>query len=363
MHRWQLDTLLPARFACPLAWLLRVRRFIPSKSLWCEMILGGVSRLFHSGVGSPLVGAMERPDSLDTTDVDGAQTRPLPVRRTEHPFNTNLDIGGSTPFKYSGGTLHASQRLTDSLNPNYKLPSFETHPLPPMTSQPRDVLWTLPQRKWKPEPRGQKEWSDEEKFGRGYLFRTTVPSRESNRVTDITGPQFRFEESRWRKTDPLTPVYFYDGAAVDTVRTRRPHFGSQFTRTPEENYALRTDDILTEKVFNREYPKALIRTRPSNRIDDIIGAQADTRCPAPKVWKTKDPAACHEKLTNRVMDIEGAVAGTGGQGPPLYRTRKQAAIVANTAPRLTTAPPMRAPAPAPSAAARAADIASVAALP
>ena len=163
MHRWQLDTLLPARVACLLAVASPCPPFHPKQvSLVRDEPHGGVSRLFHSGVGSPLVGAMERPDSLDTTDVDGAQTRPLPVRRTEHPFNTNLDIGGSTPFKYSGGTLHASQRLTDSLNPNYKLPSFETHPLPPMTSQPRDVLWTLPQRKWKPEPRGQKEWSDEE---------------------------------------------------------------------------------------------------------------------------------------------------------------------------------------------------------
>lgn len=306
---------------------------------------------------------MERPDSLDTSDIAGAQTRPQPQRpNTQHPFNTNSDIEGSSPFRFSRGTLPHSQRMTDSLEPGYKLPSFETMPMPPATAQPRDILWTLPQRKWKPEQRSEKLWSDEEKFGRQHLFRATVPTRQALVSTDITGPQFRIEEPRWRKTDPLNPTYMYDGGAVDTVRTRRPHPGHMFTRTAEENYALRTDDILTEKIFNREYPKALIQTRPSNRLDDITGAQADTRCTAPKLWKIKDPSLVGEKLTNRVMDIEGAIAGTGGQGPPLYRTRKQAAAIslaATATQRALTAPKLAA---APSAA-RAADIAAVHALP
>ena len=185
-----------------------------------------------------------------------------------------------------------------------------------------------------------------EKFGRTHFFQQTVAARPSMVSVDITGPQFRIEEPRNRTTDPLMPSYLYDGAHSEQVATRRPHYGSQFTRTVEENYNLRTDDILTEKIFNREYPKALIQTRPANRIDDITGAQADTRCAAPKLWKIKDPSLVGEKLTNRVMDIEGAIAGTGGQGPPLYRTRKQAAAVsaaayatqrAVTAPKLSTA--------------------------
>jgi len=321
---------------------------------------------------------MERPDSLDTSDVDGAQTRPLPVRRTVHPFNTNHDIQGSTPFRFSQGRFEASSRCIDTLTPDYKLPSYAVHPLPP-TSAPRDVLWTVPQRKWRPEPRAEKNWTDDEKFGRSHLFQAKVPTRPALEVADITGPQFRFEEQRWRQTDPLQPVYFYDGAEIDRVRTRRPHYGSQFTRTAEENFALRTDDILTEKIFNREYPKALIKTRVANRTDDITGAQADTRCSAPKLWKIKDPMETPQKLTNRVMDIDGAIAGTGGQGAPLYRTRKQAAAIAAAAdassmyassmyassmPRSTMPPPATA-APAASfmASSRAADIASVRALP
>ena len=66
-----------------------------------------------------------------------------------------------------------------------------------------------------------------------------------------------------------------------------------------------------------------------------------------------------------VMDIEGAIAGTGSMGPRLYRTRKQAAAIAVAAaampppPRSSYAPPATAMA----SAARAADIASVRALP
>ena len=273
---------------------------------------------------------MERPDSLDTSDITGATTKIPLTRSTSHPFNTNTDIERSTPFRYSRGTLGESQRHTDCLTPNYKLPSFTYHPLPPLTAEPRDVLWTIEQKKWKPASREHtySNWSDAEKFGRDTLFQRSASTKTSLQVADITGPQFRIEEKRWRKTDPLAPVYVYDGNTVEGVRTRRPHYGSQFPRTEQEAYALRTDDILTEKVFNREYPKALIKTRTVNRTDDITGAQADTRSSAPKLWKIKDPMLSATKLTNRVIDIDGAVAGTGGQGPLLYRARKQASAIA-----------------------------------
>ena len=164
---------------------------------------------------------MERPDSLDTSDISGAQARPLPVRRTDHPFNTNLDIVRSSPYEFSRGTLGGtagSLRCTDALNPAYKLPSYEVHPLPPPTSQPRDNLWTLPQKKWRPQPREDKTWGKEEMFGRHKLFMATIPPRaHSLQVQDICGPQFRCEEPRWRKTDPLHPVYVYDGGPVDRI--------------------------------------------------------------------------------------------------------------------------------------------------
>lgn len=278
-----------------------------------------------------------------------------------HPFNTNSDIGGSSPFMYSRGALRESRRQTNPLVPDYQMPGYTPHPLPQSASAPRDILWTLPQTKWKPSQRADRNWSDEEKYGRGFLFRTTVPTRQSLVSHDITGPQLRTEAPRTRVTDPLNPVYLYDGGPIPQPPIRVPHHGSMLSRTAEENYNLRTDDILTEKIFNREYPKALIKTRPSNRIDDITGAQADTRCAAPKLWKIKDPSMVSEKLTNRVMDIEGAIAGTGGQGPLLYRTRKQAAAV--SAASSATMRAMTAPKLSMSTMSNAADIAAVRALP
>lgn len=298
----------------------------------------------------------------------GAQTRPQPVRWTPHPFNTNADIAQSTPSAYR---QFQSQRCTDCLNPDYKLPTFTYEPPATASSSVRDSLWTLPQDKWRPATRNPIVPTDAELYGRDHLFRKNASTRPANRVSDITGPQFSFEAQRWRKTDPLTPQYVYDGAPIDAVQTHIPRYGSRYPRSEREDFALRTDDITTEKIFNREYPKVLIKTRASNRTDDILGAQADTRCSAPKLWKIKDPSLTSEKLTNRVIDIEGAMAGTGGAQPPLYRTRKQAAaIAAATAPRgfaQLFAPPATAAArtPPPSAsvaAARAADIASVHAL-
>lgn len=290
---------------------------------------------------------MERPDPLDTTDIQGATTKRLLSRSTPHPFNSNADIDFSRPFSRA---MHPkSQRSTDPLTPAYVLPSSTYVPAPAPSAPPRDTLWTLPQPNWKPELRQPQPMTEAELYGRQHLFRKTVPARASLVSTDITGPQFRLEEKRERLTDPLRPVYIYDGGQLDDVNPRRPRYGSMYTRSPAENYSLRTDDILTEAVFSREYPKELIKTRPSNRTDDILGAQANTWCAYPRLWKHKDPSNTVEKATNRVMDIEGAVASTAGQGPPLYRTRLQASKVAAASQS--------------AAASRAADIAAVQALP
>jgi len=115
---------------------------------------------------------------------------------------------------------------------------------------------------------------------------------------------------------------------LDEVQLCRPRHGSMYPRTQDEAFALRTDDITTEeKVGCKEYPRELIKTRLANRTDDILGAQANTWCAYPRLWKVKDPSASTEKETNRVKDIDGAVAGTGGQGPLLYRVRVQAAMM------------------------------------
>jgi len=170
-------------------------------------------------------------------------------------------------------------------------------------------------------------------------------------AADITGPQFRMEAPTNRVTDPLQPTYIYDGGPIDHVNPRRPRYGSMFPRSTNEDFALQTNDIMREAVFTREYPKDLIKTRPANRTDDILGAQANTWTAAPRLWKYKDPSQTAEKQTNRVVDIEGAVASTAGQGPPLYRRRHQNNVMAASMARTHTF-----------TASRAADIAAVHAL-
>jgi hypothetical protein len=290
---------------------------------------------------------MERVDSLDTSDIEGASSRRLPMRHTPHIFNSNDDISGSRP--YSRSLDHRSRRMTDTLNPQYALASVAYEPYARAASAPRDMLWTLPQTKWVAETRAPPPMGEKELYHRDFLYYRHADMRQANRTDDVCGPQFRIEEKRWRKTNPLQPAYYYDGGPIEDVKLRRNRYGSMYPRAPAEAYALRTDDIVTDAVAtSREYPKELIKTRVANRIDDITGAQHDTLSFYPKLWRARDPAAVPEKRTNRVKDIEGAVAGSGGQGLLLYRQRKQAA--------------MATPPPTASAAARHADILSVHAL-
>ena len=55
-----------------------------------------------------------RPDPLDTSDVDGARPKPLPIRlRTNHPFNTNADIEYSSPqFAQTHGKFYTQRNST-----------------------------------------------------------------------------------------------------------------------------------------------------------------------------------------------------------------------------------------------------------
>lgn len=271
-------------------------------------------------------GAMERPDSLDTSDVAGAKSRPLPTRHTAHPFNTNIDIERSRPLHIRATTdFMTHPRSTNPLTPDYRTSGFE-YQAPPPQPPPRDIMWTLPQKKWKPAPRDPYSFPPSEVYSRNKLYLQNCQQRNSIHVEDITGPQTRIEEPRWRKTDPLMPVYKYDGAVVEEVPTRRRRYGSNYPRRPCDAFALRTDDIVTaETISCREYPKELIKTRAANRTDDIEGAQAGTKAIGPKLWRTRDPSHSIEKLmSNHVFDIDGAVAGTAGQGIKCYRARNQA---------------------------------------
>ena len=83
------------------------------------------------GSPSPSNRGPERPDPLDTSDIEGAQSRKsMPRTRTVHPSMSNLDIAGSTPsFANSHGRFTSARRI-DPLNPQYGLPTADYVPLP-----------------------------------------------------------------------------------------------------------------------------------------------------------------------------------------------------------------------------------------
>ena len=223
-------------------------------------------------------GTLVRPDPLDTSDVDGARPKPLPIRlRSNHPFNTNADIEYSSPhFQQTHGKFY-TQRNSNTLQPSYKLPSSSFDPLPPPRSKPRDLLWTLPQNDWKPQTRDIMNWSDVEGHGRDFLFRKAAGKRDTIDARDINRPQFRCEEPSQRRTDPLRPTYVYDNGEVDHVVTHVPKYGQRYGRTPEENYNLIVKDVNGDNVHQSCYPNWLIKTRKANNTQDIPGAQVRLR--------------------------------------------------------------------------------------
>ena len=278
---------------------------------------------------------MERVDPLDLSDIQGATARVKQPRSHPHPFNTNADIEGSAPHHAAVLGRFRSTRCTNTLTPQYNLPSVILPPPAEPKGQPRDILWTLNQPKWRPSIPAKSALSDEEKYHRSFLHRHRAAGQDVMRHKDITGPQFRIEEGWTRRTDPLQPAYVYDHGPVEPVVTHVPRFGSRYVRKPHEDRALYTDDIKKAEVyFAGMYPKSLIKTRPVNVTADIEGTQANSNPPWPRVWTMagKTPDALPEKETNRVWDIYGAVASTGQHRPmdppPVYRTRVQASTEA-----------------------------------
>ena len=305
---------------------------------------------------------MERPDPLHVADIAGATTKTLPVRtRGDHPFNSSGDIDGAVPRLRGLNT----NRRTSPLDPSYVLPSFTAdHRTEKELPAARDQLWTLPQTRWKPAPRDNMDLSGIEQQTSAAIRRGKLAERDTMRVADINASQFRCEQPTTRHTDPLKPAYIYDNGPVEHIDLRVPKYGSRYPRKESEQFSLMSKDVTASEagtslsVFSSEYPKELIKTRPTNRTDDIPGAQADTRCFGPLLWLQpgKAPANVPQKSTNRVHDMEGSAPGAGGRGGcavRLYRKQKQVEAMK----RSGVIPATKA-----AAAERAADIAAVKAL-
>ena len=98
-----------------------------------------------------------------------------------------------------------------------------------------------------------------------------------------------------RCSDPLAPSYRdLDGGAYGAVPAKIPKPGQTFPRSPSEAFGLITADISASGPRTTEYPKHLIKTRETNKIDDISGAQAGTMpTSGPRLW-ARDPDNPHK---------------------------------------------------------------------
>lgn len=209
--------------------------------------------------------SMERPKTMDVSDIAGARPRRLHMRRSSgENFAVTSDISyaqsrhtGSPPpmHRYKSNTtartayaVHTqvcshkfleTGRRTDPLDPNYALPSYKMEP-PPAFSQPaRDLLWTIPKSDWRPSERNQMDWSDVESKSKELLLRNSLASRDILKHDDIVRPQFAIEAAsdfhrrkNSRVTNPLEPRCLFPCTFTAALPPCSPQHHTNTTDTP-----------------------------------------------------------------------------------------------------------------------------------
>jgi len=184
------------------------------------------------------------------------------------------------------------------------------------------------------------DYSDvNEKTSRQRFFSSASERTMPPHVGDISNAKPLYKMIPPRNTNVLEPKYRgYTGKVIEGPVAKVPAPGHAYSRKDGENYSLRTDDIdrCFADAFHHKY--GAYATRPSNRIDDIFGAQHDTKCREPQVWRSSgpyvDPGNRHfpehlaTKRTNRVDDIEGAQPAASRAPAPLRRFHQKQAVEA-----------------------------------
>jgi hypothetical protein len=185
---------------------------------------------------------------LNTTDIDGASPAPsYDPNKPAIPIMSVDDIEGAKPRIQR--QLPHSRRQTNPLNPEYSLPSYEEPP-PPVPRFLRDGFrnddipgthsrsWQLPYG-----PRDNMRVADgpgcHPRKRVGKLMQSSV---DRMNVRDINNDGIY---KTTRLTDPLNPVYFYDGGPCAARG-----FGRAFPRPEPRNvptFSLQTDDIAGAK--------------------------------------------------------------------------------------------------------------------
>ena len=200
--------------------------------------------------------------NLDVSDIEGTKTTPM-VDEKKKPNNImNIDdIEGARPRIQR--QLPHSARNTNPLNPEYKLPTKEEEPIPPpkfirdninvddidgthsrsykTNKPPKDIMKVDDIQGTR--PRRRILCLDPDGTCNGIRFESTC--NRSLNVKDINNEGV-FKTTR--TTDPLNPVYRYDGQQIEATDYGR--------------------------AFPRKYPKNVIDYQ--HTTNDIEGAQADS---------------------------------------------------------------------------------------
>lgn len=233
------------------------------------------------------------------------------------------------PVRVQASTLRyglCGERRVDPVKPAYALPSFAMS----AHTEPRSITELMGTR---PHPRALPQPAPKELVTRPtpgcadinvgtfhQRFHALSATRQQPaRAEDIANAKPAFLSRR--STNPLRPAYTgLDGGALLDGALKLVPPGRRFVRAADEDASLRTRDI--ERCFaNAYYQKYRQRAkREPLRVDDILGAQRNTICREPQVWRHNgphvDPGVRHypealpTKRTNRVDDIAGAQAAS-----------------------------------------------------
>jgi hypothetical protein len=288
-----------------------------------------------------------------SSDADAGRVRTNRTRRAQ----------GTRPPR---GRYLTEGRQLDPLQPKYQLQSFEA-----VAREPRSITeqMTTRQHQWtlvRPDPRIRTvtsahtlDYSDVNVTTHQQRFRASSATRDQPmRVADIAHAKQGFRSVPARNTDPCQPVYTdLEGDPLRPDATRFVPGGRRYVRAAgEADPCLRTHDIdlCFADAFAQKY--GAFATRPTNETHDILGAQHDTICREPQVWRVTgpyiEPGVRHypevlpNKRTNRVDDIYGTTPVKSTMAQPVYAyymgraTELQASRDAPR-PRAQSAPPKK----------------------
>ncbi|KAJ1625046.1 hypothetical protein T492DRAFT_1042666 [Pavlovales sp. CCMP2436] len=281
-------------------------------------------------------------DPLNVSDIAGASsTSMLRLRVADPRVVLDAALQGTSSRK---GHFLSEGRQVDPLKPSYSLPSFTMAEYGPPRSitelMHTRIQWMLQQpegRQRQPTTAHTLDYSDVNEKTFRQRFRASSNTRQNPPfVDDVANAKAGYRSVPPRDTNALNPEYRgLSGKPLPAPDPKLVPGGRRYMRTDAEKFSMRTDDIdrCFADAFSKKY--GAFATRPSNFAADIFGAQHDTRCREPQVWRASGPYidpgtrrfpdALHSKQTNRIDDIQGAQTAKSRDPMPvrMYREARE----------------------------------------